>query len=260
MSAERLLQDDGRPPAAEYRLARAQGYNGHLGRQNLAVTAAGTLLYPVGGLAVAHAPAADTQAFFRGHGSAVSCLTLHPDGRTVATGQAGPEPAVCVWDGETRKLLARLVGGPLGVEQVAAMAFSACGTRLLVVGGGQLHTVAAFDWRRQKLLAAARATQAEVLAASAAGVNRWHPWLGVQYADGTTRINAETGERSRERSEPTLRGTAPARFVTAGAGHLKFWALQEGTKGAELRAVDGKMGDRPAARSAPGGGHTHRTE
>ena len=60
--------DDRLPPPAEYRLTRAHGYNGHLGKgQSVVLTASGSGVYPAGGVCVVHRPADDTQRFFTGH-------------------------------------------------------------------------------------------------------------------------------------------------------------------------------------------------
>ena len=37
-----------------------------------------------------------------GHSDDVTCIAVHPDGRTVATGQSGKHPFLCVWDAATK--------------------------------------------------------------------------------------------------------------------------------------------------------------
>ncbi len=73
--------------------------------------AAGELVYYAAGVGIVYQQASHSQRFFTGHDDDILCLALAPDRATVATGQAGKDPAVIVWDSLGMKQLQRLQHG-----------------------------------------------------------------------------------------------------------------------------------------------------
>ena len=74
----------------------------------------------------------EQQTFFRGgHDSDVTCMAVGPSGRLVASGQAGSNADVCVWDGASGRLIHRLSEHDHGI---AAIAFSPDERLLVSIG------------------------------------------------------------------------------------------------------------------------------
>ena len=105
-----------------------------------------TLIYPLGATVVVK-ELGDTfaQTFLQGHTDEVSCLTVSPDGRYLASGQLsfmGFSADIIVWDMETRKAVHRM---SLHKVKVQDLAFSPCGTYLASLGGQDDNSLVIWD-------------------------------------------------------------------------------------------------------------------
>uniref|UniRef100_A0A2N9FAB1 Anaphase-promoting complex subunit 4 WD40 domain-containing protein n=1 Tax=Fagus sylvatica TaxID=28930 RepID=A0A2N9FAB1_FAGSY len=81
----------------------------------------------------------------------LSCVAMSKDGRFVAAGESGPQPAVLVWDCATLALISELKGHLYGV---ACIAFSPDGKHLVSVGG----YIYLWDWRSGMLVTKLKAS------------------------------------------------------------------------------------------------------
>ncbi|XP_038701339.1 mitogen-activated protein kinase-binding protein 1 isoform X1 [Tripterygium wilfordii] len=75
----------------------------------------------------------------------LSCVALSPDGRFVAAGESGHQPAVLVWDLTTLTFVSELKGHLYGVECIA---FSPDGEHLASIGA----SIYFWNWRRTMLI------------------------------------------------------------------------------------------------------------
>ncbi|XP_041026151.1 mitogen-activated protein kinase-binding protein 1 [Juglans microcarpa x Juglans regia] len=75
----------------------------------------------------------------------LSCVAMSTDGRFVAAGESGPQPAVLVWDCTSQAFVSELKGHLYGV---ACIAFSPDGKHLVSVGG----YIYLWDWRSGTLV------------------------------------------------------------------------------------------------------------
>ena len=105
-----------------------------------------TLIYPLGATVVVK-ELGDTfaQTFLQGHTDEVSCLTVSPDGRYLASGQLsfmGFSADIIVWDMESRKAVHRM---SLHKVKVQDLAFSPCGTYLASLGGQDDNSLVIWD-------------------------------------------------------------------------------------------------------------------
>ena len=75
---------------------------------------------------------------------------VHPDRRTIATGQVGKDPVVIVWDSVDCTELMRLPQG-YGNRGVTALCFSPDGTKLVCICTDNNHTMYIWDWKRKKV-------------------------------------------------------------------------------------------------------------
>ena len=110
------------------------------------------IVYYAAAVGVVHNVAMDTQHFFFGHTNYIYCIAQHPCQWVVATGQqkaTGPEnnPFCCVWETRGGKQLQRLEH-PQSTRGVVALAFSACGRRLLTVTCDNGHSVFLWNWMK----------------------------------------------------------------------------------------------------------------
>jgi hypothetical protein len=84
-------KSDGQPPDKSLQLTRVYGYQGKGAWDNVHYNAAGSIVYFIAGVGVVLSPADNAQRFFLGHNEDITCLAMHPDRQTVATGQTDPK-------------------------------------------------------------------------------------------------------------------------------------------------------------------------
>ena len=138
------------PCASSLQLQFVYGVRSTDCRRNSYFTASGEVAFHTASLVVLYEPRRHTQRFLRGHDGEVRCLTLHPGGRTLASGQAaGGSTEICVWQLDANDPCAILSGShPAGVT---ALAFSPTGERLASLGADS--SLALWDWKRGTCLA-----------------------------------------------------------------------------------------------------------
>eukprot|EP00741_Cyanophora_paradoxa_P013198 tig00000178_g12750.t1 len=144
------------PPEDDLEIDFVYGYRAHDCRNNLFYLSRSgeELVYHAAAVGIVYNVERHTQRHFAEHDDDILCLAVHPDGRTVATGQVGPEGRVLVWDAETLQRRAALKG--VHRKGVCAVAFSPDGTKLVSVDLDDSHTVAIWDWARGVPLATAK--------------------------------------------------------------------------------------------------------
>jgi echinoderm microtubule-associated protein-like 6 len=135
----------GLPETDELVLEYVHGVRVHDCRHGVVGLATGEVVFLAVCVAVVHHPGDNTQRFYNGHSDEVLSVAVHPDGVTVATGQAGRLPEVHVWDSRTMVAQAVIVGcHQLGVS---LLAFSRDGEVLASVGQDEYNTLAWHRWR-----------------------------------------------------------------------------------------------------------------
>ena len=91
------------------------------------------IAFAAGAVVVLYDPVADKQTGFlsSASGKPVSCLAHSPDGKLLAVGESGKQPAVLVWDLAKQQVVATLLKHKHGV---AAMAWAPAMKHLVSVG------------------------------------------------------------------------------------------------------------------------------
>jgi WD40 repeat protein len=214
-------------PEHELELESVHGFSGHACIANIVPVGSGEIVYTASSAAVVHNTREQRQFMFQQHNADITCLAVHNDRETVATGDVGilgGRGAVFVWSAETLEVLAELppraliaaaakedtalaraTAVPAG--PVTALSFSKDGTKLVVADANM--NMALYDWRKKgksALLSLVKADKEE------------HTVLAIgsnPYDDA----NEET-------------------FVSCGVNHVKFWSA----KGGQLRG-QGWFGD-----------------
>jgi WD40 repeat protein len=198
-------------PGDSLELLWAHGYQGRNGRNNVALDAAGQIVYYTAGVGVVLNSAEHRQQHYLGHNEDMTCFAMHPDKCLIATGQRDPKgsetPCVKVWDSRDMSTQVTLSNH---ARLVCAVAFSADGNLLLSIGGDDDHTMNVWNWRQAKGLLAS----------------------GGQ---ATPAFRVTTGKEPIHGAKFALDGT----IVTFGEKVVKFWMPNEdGT----MMGIPGKFG------------------
>eukprot|EP00936_MAST-01D_sp_MAST-1D-sp1_P001279 g1279.t1 len=220
------------------------------------------IVYYTAALGIVLNPQTNKQRFFMGHSSDITCIAVHPDGRTVVTGQSGKHPFLCVWDATSedcdqisevgalpvpKKEMERMCrvtedgieyfdGKPRSSKsdrkyvsfyerEIACCTFSTDGDILAAVGGDNKHMIGIWDWRRGTLLA------------EAVTRNDLRSVFDIVWAPPSA-----------------VSGSASSKFATFGKGHIKFWDVSKtaskSSGGAlQLQAISGNVGGEPGAKA-----------
>eukprot|EP01156_Anaeramoeba_ignava_P011457 Anaeramoba_ignava/a483397_44.p1 GENE.a483397_44~~a483397_44.p1 ORF type:complete len:679 (-),score=213.38 a483397_44:41-1843(-) len=126
------------------------GYRGIESRDNIQVTRNQELVYYASRMGIVYNPQTHTQRFFFGHTTEITCLTLHPNGHYVATGQYDDEPLIFIWDSETGEKISRFkTSHDLGI---ASLSFSSDGKYLFCVSMDELHYISIWDCEKKKMI------------------------------------------------------------------------------------------------------------
>lgn len=185
------------PPRQELELEHVHGVAG--GLSPLAFNNKSNLVVAAASVAYVQKPGGGEQIAFysKGHKSAITCLAVDDTGEYAATGQAGPEAKVCVWDASTAMHLAELIC-PHEEHAVAAIAWCSDSERIASVGTDPLHTLCIWKWRGGEG-ALLHSTPTETLGVLCLG---WSP-----------------------------AGGSGAWIVQGGEQHVLFWKVEEGSGG-----------------------------
>jgi len=206
-------------------------------RNAVKYNAFGDVVFPSAAAGVIYNASSHSQLFHTGHGSDVVSMAMTGSGLVVATGDAGPQGCVRVWDGLTGKALAELPKfHALGVAQLA---FSRDGRWLASVGLDEFHTVAVYlspnaSWCETSVtrVATAAGPMEKVLMALFCGGEGFPLFLGADKSVEFLELNGPTLIRRRgvfgrrKKIQPMLCGvdlneaTVVCGTVT---GHLYEW-------------------------------------
>ncbi|XP_047132983.1 echinoderm microtubule-associated protein-like 6 isoform X1 [Hydra vulgaris] len=194
---------DKTPPPVKLRLEYVYGYRGHQCRNNLYYTNSGEIIYFVAGVGIVFDPKLKKQRFFLGHNDDIVSLALHPDGKSVATGQVGKEPYICIWDVSSCCTISILKDNHQ--NGIACLAFNTAGTQLASVGLEEYSQLTIWDWKKGKVISTTKAHNERIFDVC------FNP-----YED--------------------------KKLVTSGVKHLNFWTLS-GNSVIPIKGVFGDKGD-----------------
>ncbi|BFZ23725.1 hypothetical protein BsWGS_26764 [Bradybaena similaris] len=176
--------DDGQKPDKKLRLSWVYGYRGRDVKQNLAVLpVTGELVYFVAAVVVVYHRQYSSQKHYLGHSEEITCLTVHPNGRFVATGQTAGKTQttgahVRVWDGVTLSTFAVIGLGTLqhGVACVSfsetdvhvkvGMELAQAGDLVMAIDDSERHILSVWEWQTEKLITRTSTTSEPVVAGS----------------------------------------------------------------------------------------------
>jgi microtubule-associated protein-like 6 len=92
-------------PRATLTLEWTYGYQSELAKSNVRYSTAGEVVYHVGKIGVVYSFDDHEQRHYTFHTDEILCLAVHPDGDTIATGEAGSLPRIILWGAMSRRLI-----------------------------------------------------------------------------------------------------------------------------------------------------------
>jgi WD40 repeat protein len=179
------------PAPDRLQLEHVFGGRGRAAHRGVVWLGGGEAVYGAGCAVVVLDPGSARQRFFREHADEVTCLAVHPDGATVASGDAGRRGVVWLWRAP-REGDVTVVGDVSGVHECGVAVLAFCGEdRLVTAGRDPEHTVAVWAWGEGGgALLCRRANDGRQILAAA--------------------------------------GFSGSYFVTVGLDHVRFWRLDDG--------------------------------
>ena len=142
---------------ARLELHHVHGQGGRDSRRCLWTSGHGQVVYSIGSVCVKRDLRRQSELeFFLLHANHVSCMALHVDGHHAATGEAGMQPAVYIWECRCMQPLHRLDGSGLkGIgpftNNISSLAF--CHDKLLIASGIVDNSLYLFNWKTGRPLA-----------------------------------------------------------------------------------------------------------
>jgi hypothetical protein len=144
------FKPDSSSPEVQIELAHISGFKGHNKRNTIKVTSTADLISITGSTAwiISRKNPSAPQKIFQSHTQEISCIAVSADS-LVATGEAGENPTIHVWDYKTLQIKFSLSGVLKG--GVSHLAFSNDGKKLAAIDSDKNHTVVVYNL--QNLLA-----------------------------------------------------------------------------------------------------------
>jgi microtubule-associated protein-like 6 len=110
------------------------------------------VVYPTAALGVVYNLSTRTQSFYQGHDVEVTCMSLHPSGRLIATGDVCSN--IHMWNTTTCECVGVLKG--IAKEGIMHLHFSPNGDRIATVGLDSDHTVAIYDCSTGEIISSSK--------------------------------------------------------------------------------------------------------
>ena len=143
------------PPNANLDLKFIYGYRGWDCRNNLNFAdSSKELVYHIAGVGIVFDVSKQSQIINTEHDDDILCLSVHPEGHTVATGEVGKNPKIVLWDANTGVTISVIKYHKKGVSNIA---FSADGSMVISVGMDEDSTVAVHNSKSGTLLGKGKA-------------------------------------------------------------------------------------------------------
>lgn len=137
-------------PDSSLSLEWVYGYESERSRNNIRYNFRGDLVYTVSKYAIVYNFDTHSQNIFTGHTEEIVCLSMHPEGQLVATGDVSPIPRVIVWHSATHEIV--FSDRKFHRNGMIHVAFSHDGKLLATIGNDSQHSLAVFRWADNQVL------------------------------------------------------------------------------------------------------------
>lgn len=138
------------PPEASLTPEWVYGYQAEQCRNNVYYNFQGNVVYNVGKYAIIYNFNGHSQSVFSGHTEEILCLSMHPEGQYIATGEAGPKPRVCVWHAITKEIA--FMDRSFHKHSIVQIQFSLDGKLLAAIGNDEMHRISVYRWAENVIL------------------------------------------------------------------------------------------------------------
>lgn len=177
---------------------------------NLLYLSTGEIMWFSAALVILYSKENNLQRYFRQHTNEVTSMSLHPNMHVVASGQAGRNSQLLVWDANDEQLGKRVVCLAGHSVAVRCISFSHDGKLIASLGGDMFNTICIHDWRDQELLVTARGHSFRVHTLA------FNPYQA--YGRPETRRAKKAGQALHD-------DEACYTLVSCGVRHIRFWTL-----------------------------------
>lgn len=189
-------KDQDKAPRVSLTLEHCHGYRARDKRNNIFYVNNDDVCYYAAAVGIVHDVRGNNQRFFIRHRDDILSMAVHPNRKTIATGELGPKPMICIWGADNCTQICNVTSGiAKGVDNLC---FSDTGKYLLAGCMDDDHKIFIYDTTNNYSLVATEKGGREFI-------------LGVTWLDDSS-------------------------FVTVGIKHYKHWNLSgsslKGTKGA----------------------------
>lgn len=172
--------------------------------------ATGEVMWFTAALVVLYTRESNVQRYFREHSGAVTSMGVHPNQYIVASGQAGRQTHLLVWNAKDESLGKRFTMLTGHTVAVRAISFSHDGKLVASLGGDMYNTICVHDWKEQSLLVTARGHSFRVHTLA------FNPFQA--YGRPETRRAKKPGQALND-------DDACYTLVSCGVRHIRFWTL-----------------------------------
>ena len=186
-------------PDINLELEYIYGYRCFDTRQNIFFRNPSEIVYMAAAVGIVLNTDSNTQKFFGagytktadGHSDDITALAIAPDRKTIATGEVGKNPKICVWDSGTMEKLAEWRQGR-GSRAVTTLAFNKDGSLLASCGLDNDHTVRIWKWQSKQQLTEQKGGPDKILdccfsptedTLCTAGIKHIYFWFGAKNWD-----------------------------------------------------------------------------
>uniref|UniRef100_K3X439 EML-like second beta-propeller domain-containing protein n=1 Tax=Globisporangium ultimum (strain ATCC 200006 / CBS 805.95 / DAOM BR144) TaxID=431595 RepID=K3X439_GLOUD len=177
---------------------------------NIFYLSTGEVLWFTATLVVLYTKESNTQRYFREHTNEVTSVGVHPNQYIVASGQAGRQTHLLVWNAKDEPLGKRFTCLPGHSVAVRAISFSHDGKLIASLGGDMYNTICVHDWKEQSLLVTARGHSFRVHTVA------FNPFQA--YGRPETRRAKKPGQALND-------DDVCYTLVSCGVRHIRFWTL-----------------------------------
>lgn len=112
-----------------------------------------TYVYFVSRVAVVSTKNSKSQRFYEGHSNKVSCMAIHPNKKTVATGECAKSPQIHVWRANSPNCAPAAIIQTFHGVGIINMAFSRCGHLIVSVGIDNFFSLQVTNWKQEEVVA-----------------------------------------------------------------------------------------------------------
>eukprot|EP01032_Pedospumella_encystans_P008376 gene8376-9951_t len=192
------------------------GYRAYDCRNNVLYSASGSIVYNAASMAVVYNKGAGKQQFLQGaHTDEVVSICCHPAGQIFATGEAGRQPSIIIWNSKEMEVLGKIQQAHS--RGIPLLAFNSTGKLLASIGLDENSSLCLHEWLKGVEILRTPTNKGKVLALCFLASD-------PPSVDGSGG-NLSTGTLS-NLANPTVGSTARDIVVTAGERHLQFWWAQ----------------------------------